>query len=442
MAKVWELFENLNDFVNVVNIDNCEIVYFNKKMREKYGFSSNHDVAGKKCFEVIQNSSRPCASCNLEELEVGSFREWCEYNPILKKHFVYKNTMIEDEGRRLRMEFAFDASSFDWQHNSYQNLEAIVNEGLRQALMEPTPDRSIAVVLEYVGKALQGERTYIFERNEKGGDDNTYEWVALGITSEKENLQNLPPEICANWYNSFTENKNVVIKNLEDIREDDPLQYETLKRQDIHSLVVVPLCECGRAIGFYGVDNPPAESYEYATNMLQIMGHFIVSSLKRRNLVRKLETMSFNDQLTKLGNRHAMKDFLEKEIKEDECIAVVYGDLTGLKSINDRDGHGAGDKYIISAAGCMEKTFGRFGVFRIGGDEFLVLRPGISRRELAERTKVLKRYLEDDSVVMAIGTAWNEDGFHVQSVINEAEALMYKDKAEYYKRMGIDRRRR
>lgn len=55
---------------------------------------------------------------------------------------------------------------------SVQNLEAIINEGLRAALLEETPDQSLEVLLEHLGKALNGERTYIFERNEAGCDDN------------------------------------------------------------------------------------------------------------------------------------------------------------------------------------------------------------------------------------------------------------------------------
>ena len=50
---------------------------------------------------------------------------------------------------------------------SVQNLEAIINEGLRVALLEATPDQSLEVLLKYLGKALNGERTYIFERKDR-----------------------------------------------------------------------------------------------------------------------------------------------------------------------------------------------------------------------------------------------------------------------------------
>ncbi len=177
---------------------------------------------------------------------------------------------------------------------SVQNLEAIINEGLRVALLEETPDQSLEVLLQHLGKALNGERTYIFERNGFGGDDNTYEWVADGVEAEKENLQNVPPEVCASWYQNFRIGRHIVIESLEEIRETDPLQYENLKRQNIHSLVVVPLYNGKKLIGFYGVDNPPVKSLEYASNMLQTAAYFIVSSLKRRNLVRELQKRSYN----------------------------------------------------------------------------------------------------------------------------------------------------
>ena len=177
---------------------------------------------------------------------------------------------------------------------SVQDLEAVLNEGLRMALLEDVPDRSLGVLLEHLGKALNGGRTYIFERNASGNDDNTYEWAAPGVTPEKDSLQNVPAEVCAVWYERFSVGSHIVIKCLEEIRETDPLLYAYLEPQGIHSLVVVPLYDAGQIIGFYGVDNPPARSLEYASNMLQTAAYFIVSALRRRNLFRELQKRSYN----------------------------------------------------------------------------------------------------------------------------------------------------
>ncbi len=228
---------------------------------------------------------------------------------------------------------------------SVQNLEAVINEGLRVALLEETPDQSLEVLLEHLGKALKGARTYIFERNEAGCDDNTYEWTADGVKPEKDNLQNVPPEICASWYENFSIGKHIVIESLEDIRDTDPLQYDNLRKQNIHSLVVVPLYDVKNIIGFYGVDNPPVKSLEYASNMLQTAAYFIVSSLKRRNLVRQLQKRSYNVL-------HALSvDYLGiYQVNLDTGQCEIYRDNERMRkdrNINFEDGYEtAMEKYI------------------------------------------------------------------------------------------------
>lgn len=444
MEKIWEFFENLNEYVYAADMDSHEMFYMNRKTRELYGFHSREEVVGRKCYEVLHGCNAPCSICNNDELTAGEFKEWQYYNPALNKLLALKDTMVEEDGRRIRVEIAVDVTAQRQQSNmirSYQNLEALANEGFRIALQAPTPDKCMDVILEYLGKALKGERTYIFEKNKDGGDDNTYEWVASGIVPEKDNLQNLPAEVCANWYRNFSENKNIMIKDLEDIREEDPLQYDNLKRQDIHSLVVIPLYDDGKVIGFYGVDNPPEEALDYAQNMLQIMAHFIISSLKRRELVKQLQNMSYRDQLTQFGNRFAMDEYVA-HTQSDESIGVIYCDITGLKRVNDTEGHKAGDQLILHACECLKRVFEDYGLFRIGGDELLVLCPQIDEEVLEKKVESLKKDMQENAVIMAVGTVWRQDGKDgIDKLLTEAEMLMYQDKAAYYKRSGIDRRR-
>lgn len=320
-------------------------------------------------------------------------------------------------------------------------MEQIVNETLRAALRATDPEKSLRIVLESSGRVLDGDRAYIFEKNKLGGDDNTYEWVADGVAPEKDNLQNLPPEICEVWYRQFSENKNMVFENIEDMKEEDPLQYENLKKQNIVSIAVVPLYDDANVIGFYGVDNPPVETLRHTTNTLRVMGHFIESLLRVRNLVRNLKQISHLDQLTQIGNRHALYEYMDN-MAQDNSIGIVYCDITGLKRVNDEKGHLAGDKLILSACECMKNTFGEHGLFRLGGDELLAVCGGISEMELWNKVKKLKETMSEYAVVLAVGAAWKSDSTEkLHSIIAEAETLMYKDKAAYYKAAGIERRR-
>lgn len=445
MEPIWGFFENMNELVYVADVDTYEFIYMNKRALSICGLTSLEQTRGKKCYEVLQNASAPCEICNNRELVPGQFKEWRYYNPVYNRHTLVKDTLIELDGRRLRIEIAIDISADTKQNEiirDYQNKEALINEALRTAMLASDPETSLRIAIEYLGKALGGERVYIFEKNAQGGDDNTYEWVANGVSPQKDNLQNVPPEVCEGWYRAFADDKCVVIDDTEDVRTKNPLQYEMLKQQDISSITVVPLYEDGRVIGFYGVDNPPAESLHYISNMLQIMGHFMESLLKMRNLVKNLERMSYLDQLTQIGNRYAMVKYTEG-MRPGESVGIVYGDITGLKRVNDAEGHEAGDHLILAASACMKEAFGdAYELFRIGGDELLAICAGIGETEFRERVARLRKIMADSSVNMAVGADWEKDSeAGVSVVLAAAETQMYKDKAAYYQRTGIDRRR-
>lgn len=95
---------------------------------------------------------------------------------------------------------------------------------------------------------------------------------------------------------------------------------------------------------------------------------------ERREAERMLERLAFEDPLTRAPNRRAFAAALEDRCSESSPMAVLYIDLDGFKSINDRYGHGAGDELLCHTARRLLSTV-REGdiVARQAGDEFLVL---------------------------------------------------------------------
>ncbi len=440
----WKFFDNINELVYVSDMDSYEIIYMNRKCLETYGVSSVDELNGKKCYEVLQGNSSPCAACSNVRLSEGEFAEYKFFNPLLNKYFLLMDTMTAENGRRCRFELAVDISGHEASRqmlDRYEDLEKRVNDIIKHAACEPDPDRSLEIMLEFLGKTLNGERAYIFEKNQSGGDDNTYEWTAAGVTPEKKNLQNVPPEVCENWYRYFRENKNIVYDDIEKMRDEDPLQYENLKNQNIRSIVVVPLYDDDRATGFYGIDNPPKQALEQTLNMLRIVGYFISSTIKKRDMMNRLRELSLQDQLTKLGNRRAMDEYIFS-LGSGKSLAVVYCDITRLKLMNDTMGHKMGDELICRAAESLRAAFGEYGLFRIGGDELLAVCTDIDEDDFQNRIKLLREKAAENSVNLAIGTAWKENYENdLQRLMNEAEKMMYKEKSEYYKKSGLDRRK-
>ncbi len=430
-ARIWEFYQELNEIVYTVDMDSHQMVYMNRKACEAYGVKED-EYKGKKCYEVLAGSLTPCARCGNSKLMPGHFQEEVIYNPVIKRKLAVKETVIEEEGKRYRFDISVDLGAAGWQERTGEDNEAMINEGLRISLMAPTPEKSMNVLLEYLGQSLTSERIYLFEEMEDGTYSNTYEWCAKGVEPQKDNLQGVPFQVVNVWYQRFQQGKNVMIRNLEDIRESDPELYEYLEPQNIQSLLVSPLVSDKKIIGFYGVDNPPEKYLNHITSMFQIWGHFIVSLLRRRNLVRRLEEMCFQDQLTGLGNRHAMNEYISA-LDPGKSIGIVYGDVMGLKKENDTKGHQMGDLLLIHAGQCLGRQFGDYALFRIGGDEFLALCVQIGEEELEERVKNLRADMQSNGIAMAIGCVWRSNGKEdIDQLIKEADDRMYEEKRTWY----------
>lgn len=95
---------------------------------------------------------------------------------------------------------------------------------------------------------------------------------------------------------------------------------------------------------------------------------------------RGIESLAFRDTLTGLNNRLALEetlpDVLSKAKDQGGLVALFYIDLDGFKDVNDTLGHRGGDTLLMRAADRMQKSLEGGGwVFRIGGDEFVILMP-------------------------------------------------------------------
>ncbi len=443
MSNFWEIYENMQEIVYVTDMDTYEVVYINRCGRERFGIPSMEDVQGRPCYDVLQKCSSPCAICTNSKLKPGQFYEWRYYNGLMGTTFLIKDTMIEQDGKRYRLEMAVDIGETDKQKKAIKEFtsnEAMVNDALRLSLSEATPEKSLEVLLKHLGQSLKSDRVYIFEELPNHSVCNTYEWCAGGVEPQKEFLQEVPFDVVELWYEAFRKNENIVIKSLESIRLTDPKVYEALLIQQVDSVVVSPLVMDDKIIGFYGVDNPPKEFLNHISVMFMVLGYFISSILKRRNLVEKLEMLSYYDQLTGALNRHGMNKFME-EVDPKASISIVYCDVMGLKQVNDTKGHLAGDDLLIRSYDCLCHTFPKKCVFRIGGDEFLAMSSDVTKEEMEEKIREVKENMSAYNVRFAIGGVWEERcNGRIEDLLKLADKRMYEDKAAYYSEFPHDRR--
>ncbi len=287
---------------------------------------------------------------------------------------------------------------------------------------------------------FDGDRTYLFELDyEKQTTSNTYEYTSEGVSKEIDNLQNIPLEVITGWIRKFEEKGTFYISHIDKDVYGNSETYDILDAQGIESLVAVPLIENNVIIGFLGVDNPKKNYRDLS--LLSSTTFFIMDSLERRKYQELLERLSFEDALTKLHNRNKFNQVTEQcRTSEHETLGVAYFDLNGLKSMNDKLGHRAGDAFIQNTASIIRKEFGSH-AFRIGGDEFTVILPGISEVEFRAAIDRISNEFKEKDMSVSIGVSWAGSDNDIEAQLHHADSLMYEDKQRFYSTLENDRRK-
>lgn len=312
--------------------------------------------------------------------------------------------------------------------------EELVNGCLQYALGAESYQDTFDRMLSYIGGTFQCARAYIFEVNKNNTFSNTYEWCAPGSESQKDLLQNEPSDTLSWWMKSFQSGKLVVIDDIEEIKEEYSSVYAALKPQGIRRLVACPLRSDGEVIGFLGVDNPQRHQVRGLQHFLCLLEHFAVSFIKRRDLSYRLSYVSYHDQLTGALNRSAYKE-KEKTLGGNVQVGILYGDITGLKRQNDLFGHAAGDAMICQCYKMINREFDRDMIYRMGGDEFLVIYAGVGCQQFQKKCSRLRETINRGDYHLAVGISWgNLQEYPLHLLVNRAEEEMYKDKQDYYRR--------
>ena len=151
--------------------------------------------------------------------------------------------------------------------------------------------------------------------------------------------------------------------------------------------------------------------------------------------VDQLAAQARTDTLTRLGNRRAFEDDLGTTIaaraETAQPFTLLAGDLDGLKKINDRNGHPAGDVQIRKVADCLREVVGSDGsVYRTGGDEFMIILPG--RRAwhglnvAAKMDQVTRARTGARAVSIGLTESIETEGRHL--LMNQADIALYEAK--------------
>ena len=188
---------------------------------------------------------------------------------------------------------------------------------------------------------------------------------------------------------------------------------EVLARTGIISFAVIPSREC-------------SESDPWAVVM-------VGRNLPIESFVRLNGEEYRRDSLTGLLNRNAFDDDVEFiQATHDKPLTVMYIDLIGLHEINNHLGHARGDVVLCELADAARAYFGDDNIYRIGGDEFVIISFAHSMAQSARQMGYMRQELLDHGCELSVGMAESDDGEDIPDLVNQAENEMRKDKKRYY----------
>ncbi len=149
---------------------------------------------------------------------------------------------------------------------------------------------------------------------------------------------------------------------------------------------------------------------------------------------RALRSLVDADPLTGLSNRRRLRPFLDSA--RETGGSLIFLDINDFKGINDRWGHISGDRCLCRIADALRTIFrAQDGLFRIGGDEFLVVVPNLTPNALGDRILQLRKALAPSGhnvipITVAVGTVELRTDLPVDEALALADTAMYSDKAK------------
>ena len=236
-----------------------------------------------------------------------------------------------------------------------------------------------------------------------------YEWCADGVPWMREQLRMLPVENAPDWMKR-------------EMQEETDSQYSVFQPIDEGNTAVLAVAGVHR--GGCGMQ------------FLRALLPYLAESVALKRLQSRQEYLSYHDELTGLLNRNSYVEYItEIQTENLNSLGTLAVDINGLKQFNIEFGNEYGDEVVIRVGELLEEYFRSAKVFRMTGDEFLVVCEDISFDDFTHQRHAIHQKLDNISLdLVCIGYAWEKVEINADHLVIQAHEMLNQEKQAYYKR--------
>ena len=162
-----------------------------------------------------------------------------------------------------------------------------------------------------------------------------------------------------------------------------------------------------------------------------ILSSILQNMFKNKKIIEELKKEKYIDSFLKVYNRRAYDELLLSEKKHYEKIGVLFVDANALGIINNMYGYEKGDELLMVVSQSLKSSFRMTDIYRIGGDEFVVICPDIDKTQFERKMDLSKQIIESTEFTASFGIVYKNETDDLQSVVEEASYKMKEAKEQF-----------
>lgn len=264
-------------------------------------------------------------------------------------------------------------------------------------------------ILSTVRDYYDAEYVYYIEK-EQGDIETIYEWCAENVEWQRDRLKLMPSDQYPKWLK-------------EEITDTTSDSYSVFRQISEDTTAVIA------AVGVHRGG--------CTLDMMRALLPYIPQAIALQKMQKQQEYLSYHDDLTGLLNRNSLVDYLENtDTSELRSLGALSVDINGLKNFNQEFGRDYGDEVVIRVGEVLQEYFHSADVYRLTGDEYLVLAGNVTYEEFTKQVYAAHTKLDNISLGLAsMGYAWEKVDIDIDKLVNSAEVMMRDEKKKYYKNL-------